>query len=398
MANSPAPVCLDLTRLVSRHGRGPWTGIDRVEAAYLAHLLGNPGRAPFGLVRQTGRYFLLERDGLSSLSRRLRSAAGSTDACSNPVAPDLAIPALAVDTARRAGLARMLRRRFPCRITYLNVAHSNLGKPTLSAFHRLPNARIVVLLHDIIPLEHPAFQVPRSVRRFRRDIGRVARTADAVIANSADTARRLGKALAAEGRRPDICVAHLGVDGRDGQPVRPGGLPPIDAPFFLCLGTIEPRKNHALLLDIWDRMHTERPTRDIPHLVIAGHRGWLNDALIRRLESHPLARIRLHELSGPGDREVDWLFAHTAGVLFPSLAEGFGLPAAEAAAAGAPLICSTLPVFREVLGDYPICLDPTDTAAWHDAIIRLASNPTRHHPPRDLPDWKAHFNKVLSIL
>jgi glycosyltransferase involved in cell wall biosynthesis len=82
--------------------------------------------------------------------------------------------------------------------------------------------------------------------------------------------------------------------------------------------------------------------------------------------------------------------------LFPSLAEGFGLPLVEAAAHGTPVICSDLPVCREVAGPGATCLDPRDPAAWAEAVMRLKDDslPRKRSVPLS---WEEHFNIALGM-
>jgi glycosyltransferase involved in cell wall biosynthesis len=84
------------------------------------------------------------------------------------------------------------------------------------------------------------------------------------------------------------------------------------------------------------------------------------------------------------------------GLLFPSLAEGFGLPAVEAAARGVPVICSDLPVFREVMGDHATFLDPRDPEAWAGAVSRHVAEPPARRPI-DAPNWHDHFKTALGM-
>ena len=134
------------------------------------------------------------------------------------------------------------------------------------------------------------------------------------------------------------------------------------------------------------------PPADLPQLVIAGGRGWANAAVFARLDARPPGVI---EAPGLSDGALVTLLQGSAGLLFPSLAEGFGLPPAEAAALGVPVIANPLPELREVLGDYPVYLPVTDSYSWLETIERTMPQADRAHrftPPR----WEDHFNTVLN--
>ncbi len=185
-------------------------------------------------------------------------------------------------------------------------------------------------------------------------------------------------------------------------PARPGEAPHgawTGRPYFVALGTIEPRKNHALLLDIWEGL-TAAQGNAAPHLLILGSRGWRNADVFARLDAGP---AHVHELPGLDDSEVAALLADSRGLLFPSLAEGFGLPPAEALSLGVPALCNTLPVLREVLGDQAIYADSRDSYTWQQEITRLAGKTSA--PPEGRiapqarwspPDWTSHFTRLLS--
>jgi glycosyltransferase involved in cell wall biosynthesis len=113
------------------------------------------------------------------------------------------------------------------------------------------------------------------------------------------------------------------------------------------VGTIEPRKNHALAHDAFERLWQQ--DSDLL-LVIAGKPGRMVDELLKRLRSHTLRNKKLFFFEGVSDSEIAHLFRNAAALLFPSKGEGFGLPLIEAAQYGTPIICSDIPVFREVAG------------------------------------------------
>ncbi|MDU8910190.1 glycosyltransferase family 1 protein [Aestuariicoccus sp. MJ-SS9] len=396
-ADPPARL-LDLTRLISRAGRAQ-TGVDRVEYAYLSHLL-SQATPLYGLVRTRLGFVLLDRAGCAAIRDRLRDDDwGAPDLLArlsrkaDPVRLRAEADLRRVAAARclPRGLGRMLRRHLPAGTHYLNTGHSNLSDRVITAVRAIPQSRIAVLIHDTIPLDHPQFQRPGSVDRFRHFLTRVGRAADLLICNTAQTRADIARHLGADGL-PQTVVAHLGVP----RPV-PGTAPAgpwTGQPYFVCLGTIEPRKNHALLLDLWP---------DIPeaHLLICGHRGWENHAVFARLDA---GQDRVHELNGLPDEAIFALLRDSAGLLFPSLAEGYGLPPIEAAALGRPVVCNDLPIYREVLGDIPIYAEVSDGYLWRTKIIELAKDhaagkrPSQHKGGFTPPDWDAHFKTVLRLI
>ena len=163
----------------------------------------------------------------------------------------------------------------------------------------------------------------------------------------------------------------------------------------MTLGTIEPRKAHDLLLDLWDGMMAERPERDVPGLVSCGARGWNNDAVFARLDALPKGGPVM-ECPGLSEGAVAALLQDSCGLLFPSHAEGYGLPPIEAAAMGVPVVLRDLPVYRETLGDIPVYLKETESYLLRDIVDQLSAN--GHGMDRtsvssrfEAPGWSDHF-------
>ena len=414
MSNDRArPRLLDLTRLSRRAGRRP-TGVDRVEQAYLRRLVALESPA-FALVRSSHGFILLDRDGMAALLARIdgRVAWGPPDVLSRIVRGlDPARRRSEADLRRLAqarclptGLARMLRRHFPGGVNYINLGHSNLGVRVLRAVRTLPGARIAVMIHDTIPLDHPEFQRPETPAAFAAMLRRVQAHADVVLCNSATTEAALRRHMRRHGPMPRTLVAHLGIDlpaQMTGQAELPHAIDPV-RPWFCTVGTIEPRKNHALLLDASDDLARELPAAEMPQLLICGARGWMNDAVFARLDA-ARDNPHIHELPGLDDAALAALVNGAAGMLFPSRAEGYGMPPIEAAALGAPVVCAPLPVYRETLGDIPIYLSLQDRYSWVRKIIGLTADHraghsagmhTRAFRP---PTWDMHFKTVFTVL
>jgi len=389
--DEPRERLLDLTRLVSRSGL-VLTGIDRVELAYLRAL--TTADVPvFGLVRTALGFLLLDRAGMVRLLTHFDGAVWPRVDLISKVNPKLSAAAktgqsaarrLAVRGAMRRSLPAMLQRQFPRGVSYINVGHSNLSERVLSAVAQC-GGKITVMIHDTIPLDYPQYQRSGSPERLAGIVQRVSRWADQVICVTEAEAKNVARHLEDAGRVPELHPIHIGVDV-----AVPSGLK-REKPFFMAVGTVEPRKNHGILMDAWEALGP-----DAPELLICGKRGWANEALFARLDGGAPNVIELPDLS---DADLAALYSQTSGLLFPSFAEGFGLPPVEAALAGAPIICSNLPSCREILGAFPVYLDPTDRYQWEKAVRAFVrERPKRGEQTINAPTWDAHFKSVFTII
>ena len=275
---------------------------------------------------------------------------------------------------------------------YLSVSHSHLHRARgIARLKQNAGARFACLIHDLIPLDHPQYTSAAQTRRHRRRIATVDALADTVIVNSIATKTAL---ISRIGRSVPITVAPLGVDAMASPPAE--GEPP----YFVCLGTIEPRKNHALLFDIWDRLIDDQGEQT-PRLLLIGRRGWGSKDVAARLMG---LRPFVEEATGLPDAEVAALLRGARAVLLPSFAEGFGLPVIEALASGTPVLCSDLPALHESGGGVPEYLDPQDAEAWRAAILAYATDsPRRAAQLARLAQWRAptwdeHFAIVDRLL
>lgn len=400
--HTPPPArLLDVTRLLRRAGR-VWTGVDRVELAYLEALIADDVPV-WGLARTPIGYVVLDGAGLVGSHRCLTGAVpiSSPDLLSrmvrgmHPVARGMLtdIRKLAVARCLPRRLAATLQRHLPAGTAYLNVGHSNLSQRVLKAVRTVPRARIAVFVHDVIPLEYPQYQRAGTVEVFTQKMRRVRRHADLIIYNSADTQMRTERAMAGWGSVPQGIVAHLGaITPVPDATSLPQGLPP-QGRYFITVGTIEPRKNHALLLDVWADLGP-----DAPMLLICGSRGWNNAEVFARLDALG-ADARVREVSGLDDGALAALVQNAEAMLFPSHAEGFGLPAIEALVLGTPVICSDIATFREVLGDNAVYLDNSSEPLWRDEIVNWSrqARDTHRDSEFETPSWEAHFKIVLRL-
>ncbi|MGB7319388.1 MAG: glycosyltransferase family 1 protein [Planktotalea sp.] len=313
-------------------------------------------------------------------------------------AGEAALRKRAIARASPARLARMLRHQFRSGVLYLNTGHSNLTRRVFGAFKSLEDAQSVVLIHDMIPLDWPDHQRDGTVAQFEGRMRVVSELADALICNSQQTLEDAARHMAGFGRVPKSIVAHLGVET---PLVENAVLPDVPEPYVITIGTIEPRKNHVFLLDLWEDWASDADSPP-PTLVICGNRGWKNEDVFARLDAAKTNGAQIIELNGLGDAQMMGLLRGAKAALFPSLAEGFGLPQAEALSLGVPIICADLAIYREVLGQFPVYAAQSNPYVWRteiekvlqkDSVVlgRVGNEQARYTPPQ----WDAHFNLVL---
>ena len=145
----------------------------------------------------------------------------------------------------------------------------------------------------------------------------------------------------------------------------------IRRPYLLMVGTLEPRKNHALAFEALARLKAE----GWPHcLVVGGRRGWLFDAVQSKVEQLGLAEDVIFTGRVP-DAELPALYSGADCFLMPSLYEGFGIPVLEAMACGAPVVCSTASSLPEVAGEAALYIDSMTGEGLAAAIRQVLSEP-----------------------
>ncbi|MEO8668136.1 MAG: glycosyltransferase family 1 protein [Bauldia sp.] len=234
--------------------------------------------------------------------------------------------------------------------------------------------RHVVVCYDIIPMLFPQWFEPRDAAIVRTYFQKAFVSADRVIFNSRSAERDAQAFCLSEGfELADTRVVALGSDVPGSKPTGtdlPDGL--VAGRFAVFVSTIEPRKNHKLLVDVWRRLAAEGVIAATNFkLVFAGRRGWKMDAFFARLHAEPeFGRSILH-LPDMTDDMVATLYTQAAFSLYPSIYEGYGLPPVESMLLGTPVIASTGGSVPEVVGDAAPCLDPTDFEAWYREIRQM---------------------------
>ena len=231
---------------------------------------------------------------------------------------------------------------------------------TMPELAKLPK---VVTVHDVTFFDHPEWHEKIKVALFTRAIRAAAQLATAIICDSRATADRLQELVDA---KCPVSVVHLGVDH---DVFHPGGDPAadrrllaelgIEPPFIGYVGTFEPRKGVDDLVRAFDLIASEHPS---VKLVLAGGAGWGEQAITAALDSSG-ARDRIVCPGYLADGAIPALFRQAVAVAYPSVVEGFGLPALEALACGANLITTAGTSMEEVAGDGALLVPAGDAIA-----------------------------------
>ncbi len=168
------------------------------------------------------------------------------------------------------------------------------------------------------------------------------------------------------------------------------------APTFLLVGTLEPRKGHAIALAAFDALW--RSGVDA-RLVFVGRRGWHVDAVIDDIAGHPEFGRRLFWFDSAGDADLAYAYDHCAAALAPSYAEGFGLPVAEAAWRGKPALCSDIPVFREIGGEGALYFRVNDADALAALVQDFLAGRAIADPARVVrPTWREAGLRIVDVV
>ena len=286
---------------------------------------------------------------------------------------------------------------------YLNVSQYPLSSPSYFRWlQERPDVKPVFMIHDLLPIQYPEFFHPASVKRHARRLSVFAKIAAGAIVSTPAVADALLAYLKRHGRKtlplliqalPASPTFHRPREHDEGLAARP---------YFIICGTIEPRKNHLLLLNVWREL-ARLCGSATPKLIVAGARGWENENIVDMLERCPAIRDHVIEASGLSTPSLKRLIDNARAVLMPSFAEGYGLPVAEALAAGTPVLASDLPSLRAIGGSAVTWLDPVDGLGWLAAIRRLSEAPAhwvqggRDRPRSALAD-ETYFQQIEAFL
>ncbi len=424
------PVAFDITRLATRVLNVTPNGIDRINSAFARHFL-DPARQDRLAIMMTllGPRVIAAaaaRDIVEGISvhwgeedkpehdktyRRItafiRGEAGASSAVHRIARgrPHRTAGVLRWIGEHGLPLGRSPAAALPDEARYLNVSQFPLWIARyFSWLKERPDVKAVFFIHDLLPIETPEYFRKAEYERHVRRLINLARFGAGAIVTTEVVKAALKR--------------HLESLGRTGMPilVAPAPVAPIfwrrdqvdpalaDNPYFVTCGTIEPRKNHLMLLHVWREL-VRRDGATAPKLVLIGSRGWENENAVDLLQRCPSIGDHVIEVAGLSTPGLKRLLDGARALLMPSFAEGYGLPAAEALAANVPVIASNIPVFRETGRGRITAVSPIDGESWLETIRALArsNRPERQAVRAECERYEAtagsnYFAKVSGFL
>ena len=279
--------------------------------------------------------------------------------------------------------------------------------PMIPTLQKARNRGAVVgwLVYDLIPLRFPGLSEPNNEAVLRRWVTESFGAIDFFVGISQASAADLADYLAEHGlpvapERIDHITLSCGVrkQGHDGLPVRPE----VDAlfaarsgPVYLAVGTLEPRKNHRLLLDAFDRVWSAGADAT---LVIIGRPGWGGEEIVAAIRSHSEHGRRLRLLCDCNDAELTRAYARADALVMASRAEGFGLPIIEAERDGLRVLASGIPAHREVAGPDCRFFDVDDPGQLAALVLDDVAHGGGAERPRARPGRHALATWDLSLI
>jgi glycosyltransferase involved in cell wall biosynthesis len=258
-----------------------------------------------------------------------------------------------------------------------------LSMNTCSALYRhyaeeTCRCRLLVLVYDTTPLDYPDFAAEGHAERFASYFRFGVTVASDILCISAATCESVRKwcaKLGIETSKKRFHVVPLASSLSD-ERVQAAPIPELaDVPYVLYCATLEPRKNHLVLLRAWSRLVEKRGRTAMPMLVLVGRWGWRIEATRQILAGDPNLAGTVKIFSFLPDRQLKWLYERALFTVFPSVAEGWGLGATESLDLGTPVLISDIAALQEASQRLMPALLPDDEPGWRDGIDRLISEP-----------------------
>lgn len=379
-------VVYDYTRLFQSLERIHPSGIDRVDINYLSNLFSDDDYIMHGVLEISieGQSYLIKLDDEIALiicnhfSNKWIANSTSDEEFSksgknikNLIIEDLNktkfLPNIKVDR-NILGVQRFAHDAIYLNCTFINIPDGKQHQRLIAATGLSP----VYLIHDLIHIEYPEYSysddsgemhLNRLIAALELN-AKIIAISDAVKTKIKEVAEILGY------KNINIITNRSGVENKfllNKNPITE------KKNQFVYISTIEPRKNHLMLLNVWrEIIATTGDKASIPKLIIIGRRGWNSQQVFSMLDKSPTMKSYIIEKNNANDKEIINDIKESIAMLFPSFDEGWGLPVVEAMALGTPVICSDIPVLHESSQENGLFISPIDGSKWKEIILKAS--------------------------
>jgi glycosyltransferase involved in cell wall biosynthesis len=252
----------------------------------------------------------------------------------------------------------------------------------------------IVRAHDIFPVTNPEWFRFASVRFFRNYFFKLSESC-VIVCDSFFTKNEI------KNERPellDLRVAYCPVEVPKTLPCMSCqsclSTSLLNEPYFIAIGTIEPRKNYELLVQIWSQSSVR--TKYALNLIIFGKVGWKAKRITRSIAAGSSSGVLW--MSNSCDYSLFEFLKNAQGFISISQAEGFNLPVAEAYLSGIPVILSRNSVHEEIFGKFANLIDPYDLPSFERKLLKLLSKSSRPDSFPDLPSYSSALDSLANQL
>jgi len=398
-------IIYDVSRLLSRVAATTPSGIDRVDIRYYFYIYENYKDSQFVFFHK-GKLHIINREFCYQLLNVLASKW------------NIQYSESYVELLRRERLLKifkaycnhvnsfnskclslsLLRLLANNKATYINTSHTNLNRIRLLRALKEANVKILLLIHDLIPITHAEYCQEGERDKHIIRINSALENADLIFTNSLYTRNCLHEYCLSNKRyfnKDRLVVNYLGTENLyiniSNQSSRA-----TKQIYFVAIGTIEPRKNYLFLLNIWKILSQEFLDEDCPKLYIIGKRGWINSETVSMLDRCQEIQSNVIHLEDVSDTEMAHLIYNSQALLAPSYVEGWGMPISETIAMGVPVLCSDIEVYREHSQKGVTRVPVNSYEDWLN-LIRAKSQVKRQAKiviNSEVSTWEEHFNKL----
>jgi alpha-1,2-rhamnosyltransferase len=261
-----------------------------------------------------------------------------------------------------------------------------------------PEMTLILFVHDIIAIKYSMLFEKSFHSNFKTNYDMLTSRVDSVICSTKTVMHDVIEYNKQYAKEIKYDYAYLGSDFRTlankAGSVRADLIKIMSVTSnYLMVGTIEPRKNHLYVLDVFQKLWEDGAEVS---LCLVGRLGWLYDEIINKIKANKYLNNKLFFFSDLNDDELAYCYEKSSALIFASLSEGFGLPLVEAMHFGKPVLASDIPVFREIGGEYPFYFSlekPDSLAGLIDAFERGALN--KKFKPQPWITWDESIENLL---